>query len=141
MLLVCHLEPGAGQRVVEQQLGQLGLAETRAVAPPQVSRSESFGVTFPLPPVEGGTLTLTGTARDGAGNQALSSAVTITVRDVVAPAVTSVSPMDGAQGVDTSAEVDFILMITQQLVLDSIQYRTLKPSRQERKDLMSCIII
>ncbi len=94
--------------VAEIGLTTTGLLTTnaaRTINPTQTSRTEEFTLTFADLPVAGGQLTLTGSARDGAGNQALSPAVTVSVRDVVAPMVLSVTPADGATGVETTSAV------------------------------------
>lgn len=94
--------------VAETGLATTGLLTTntaRAINPAQTSSSEQFTVTFAELPVAGGQLTLTGSARDGAGNQGLSPSVTVTVQDVVAPTVAAVTPANGATGVETSSAV------------------------------------
>ncbi len=78
---------------------------TRPIAPAQASATETFTLTFATLPSAGGTLTLTGTARDTAGNQSTSTPITVTVLDVVAPTVTSVSPGNGATSVALSSSV------------------------------------
>lgn len=85
--------------------GLLTSTTARAISPTQTSRTEEFTITFSELPVAGGQLTLTGSARDGAGNQALSSAVTVNVRDVVAPSVAAVTPLAGATGVATTTSI------------------------------------
>ena len=64
-----------------------------------------FTLNFAELPVAGGQLTLTGSARDAVGNQSLSSPVTVSIRDVVAPAVQSVVPADAATGVELATAV------------------------------------
>lgn len=85
--------------------GATSFTETRAVEPAAVSRSEGFTVTFAVPPAAGGTLTLSATARDAAGNVGQATAVAVTVLDVIAPTIASVTPADGATGVDPSSGV------------------------------------
>ena len=80
-------------------------AETRVIAPAVVARTETFNVPFEVLPPTGGTLTVTATARDGAGNQASSAPVTVTVRDVVSPDVVLVTPSAGLVGVEPDVSV------------------------------------
>jgi hypothetical protein len=85
--------------------GVLVSTSTRPVSPAVSPRSEQFALTFSELPVTGGQLTLTGSARDAAGNQGLSTAVTVNVRDVVAPLVTAVTPLSGASNVATDSAI------------------------------------
>jgi hypothetical protein len=85
--------------------GVAGVSVTRSVTPPSASRTETFTVPFDELPVSGGTLTLTASARDAAGNSAAAAPVTINVRDVVAPDVVSVLPAAGATGVEPTAPI------------------------------------
>jgi hypothetical protein len=78
--------------------------ETRVVAPPVSSRTESFIINISPLPAAGGTLALAGSARDAAGNQGTAT-LNVTVLDVVAPTVLSVSPSDGATGVDPASAI------------------------------------
>ncbi|MCU1383321.1 MAG: LamG domain protein jellyroll fold domain protein [Acidobacteria bacterium] len=80
--------------------GVATFAETRTIAPTATSRAEVFSVPFALLPMAGGTVTLTATARDRAGNQASAAPVTVTVRDVVSPDVVLVSPAAGTVEVE-----------------------------------------
>jgi hypothetical protein len=80
--------------------GATSVTETRPITPATTTTSQSFNVPFATLPVSGGTLTLTATARDAAGNQGVAAAVTVSVRDVVPPQVSQVTPPGGATGVD-----------------------------------------
>lgn len=94
--------------VAEAGLTTTGLVSgttTRIVSPAAASHTEQFEITFQQPPVAGGSLTLTGSARDSAGNEGVSPAVTVTVRDVVAPVITTVAPPPGALGVATDTAI------------------------------------
>ena len=79
--------------------------ETRAITPAALSKIETFDVTFAVLPPTGGTLTLTATARDAAGNQASAAPVTVTVRDVVAPDIVLVTPASGAGAVEPDTQI------------------------------------
>lgn len=85
--------------------GAASASETRDLAAPSASATETFTVNFPTLPPTGGTLTLSASARDVAGNQANAAGVTLRVRDVVAPTVEEVTPIDGATGVDRGTTV------------------------------------
>ena len=85
--------------------GSVDVAETRPVAPPAPSRTETFTVNVSPIPAVGGTLTLNASARDAAGNPAATAAVTIQLRDVVAPDVISTVPINGASAVDPLSTV------------------------------------
>src|SRR5438309_11369636 len=85
------------------------VAETRPVTPAATATTQTFNAPFATLPVSGGTLTLTATARDAAGNQGVAPPATVRVRDVVPPQVTQVTPPDGAPGVHppTTIRVQF----------------------------------
>ena len=85
--------------------GLLATTTTRAISPAETTRTEVFTLTFAELPVAGGQLTLTGSARDAVGNQSLSSPVTVSIRDVVAPVVLSVVPADAATGIELASAV------------------------------------
>jgi hypothetical protein len=85
--------------------GALVSSSVRPVSPAQPTRTESFELTFATAPISGGSLTLTGTARDAAGNQGTSAPVSVSVLDVVPPAVAGVAPANGATGVAADAVV------------------------------------
>lgn len=85
--------------------GAASALETRAVTPAQALRTETFVVAFPAPPISGGTLSLNASARDAAGNVGIATGVSLSVLDVVAPAVTSIAPSNGATNVDTGIAV------------------------------------
>ena len=84
--------------------GVTTVTETRAIDPAATSRNEVFTVTFAAPPVAGGSLTLSATARDAAGNVGQATAV-VTVLDIVAPTIVAVTPADGATAVDPASSV------------------------------------
>lgn len=85
--------------------GAASVTETRVVDPAATERSEPFSIAFASPPASGGTLTLSASARDAAGNTAQAPAATLTVLDVVAPDVLAVTPPDGTTGVDPGTVV------------------------------------
>ena len=80
--------------------GTIDAAETRPVSPPRRHEARRFTVNVSPIPAAGGTLTLNASARDAAGNAAAAPAVTIQLRDVVAPDVISTVPINGATAVD-----------------------------------------
>jgi hypothetical protein len=84
--------------------GAASFSETRPISPAVTSRVEQYSVPFATLPPTGGSLTLSATARDGAGNQA-NTTVVVSVLDVVPPSVQSISPAAGAIEVDTAASV------------------------------------
>jgi hypothetical protein len=84
--------------------GALSAAETRPIAPPAAARSELFTVPFPAPLPTGGSLTLTVTAKDGAGNQTTATRA-VAVLDVVPPAVVLIDPPDAAVDVDPNTTI------------------------------------
>src|SRR5262249_38807518 len=79
-------------------------SETRTVTPAVASRSEIFQVPFASLPSAGGSLTLSATARDGAGNQGTTNVV-VSVQDVVPPSMLSISPAAGAIDVDPASSI------------------------------------
>ncbi len=85
--------------------GTVAAAETRTISPAASTRTETFTVNVSALPVAGGTLTVTGSARDAAGNSGIASTVTVQLDDVVAPDVLSTTPADGATGVDPLAAI------------------------------------
>ncbi len=85
--------------------GLMSSTSTRPISPAAAAHTELFEITFSELPASGGQLTLTGSARDGAGNQSASTPVTIAVLDVVPPAVTVVTPANAATGVETTTAV------------------------------------
>ncbi len=106
--LTVNVDASDNVGVVEVGLTTTGLVtgtQTAPLAVPATSTSQAFTVTFAVPPISGGQLTLTGTARDAAGNQTASTAVTVSVLDVVAPTVTTVAPAAGGAGVDLATTV------------------------------------
>ena len=78
--------------------GAASFSEARAITPSATTRTEAFILNV-TPPIAGGNLTLTATARDQAGNQGQAVSV-VPVLDVVAPTVVSVVPADGTSSVD-----------------------------------------
>ncbi len=89
--------------VVQISFAATGVAtagDTRVIAPAEALRTEAFTVPFAALPPTGGTLTLTATARDGAGNQGSAVPVTVNVRDVVSPDIVLVTPAAGVSGVE-----------------------------------------
>jgi hypothetical protein len=94
--------------VIEMSIAASGAtfaAETRAIAPATTLHSDTFSVPFTALPPTGGTVTLTATARDEAGNQGSAAPVTVTVRDVVAPDVVMVTPQSGLAAVEPDASM------------------------------------
>ena len=94
--------------VVELSIAASGAAfavETRAIAPAATLHSDTFTVPFAVLPPTGGSVTLTATARDEAGNQASAAPVTVVVRDVVAPDIIAVTPQSGLGGVEPGASI------------------------------------
>jgi hypothetical protein len=89
----------------------LGAATFTHTAPLSRSSTQTLQVTLASGqvPDRETQLVLTPFAVDGAGNAATGPAVTVTLLDVVAPAVTAVNPADGATGVsrDTVVSVAF----------------------------------
>ena len=83
-----------------QASGVVTFAETRAIAPAQVSTSQIFTVPFGSLPPTGGSLALSASARDAAGNQMNSATVTVAVLDVVPPQIVLVSPAAGTVDVE-----------------------------------------
>ena len=86
-------------------LGAAASSETRAISPASPGVAETFLLTFGVPPAAGGSLTLSASARDAAGNVGTVAPVVVQVLDVVAPAVAAITPVNGATGVDPQAVV------------------------------------
>jgi hypothetical protein len=105
--------------------GAVVRAETRG-APTATPRTEVFTVPFDAPLPTGGSLTLAATATDVSGNQG-SATVTVAVRDVVPPAVTLVSPSDGAVGVEPTANV--VVQFSEPIDRASVTATSLRLSR------------
>jgi hypothetical protein len=80
--------------------GAASTSVTRAIVPAATTASETFSITFNAPPAPGGTLTLSATARDAAGNVGSAPSIVVQVLDVVAPTVAATSPANGAIGID-----------------------------------------
>ena len=80
--------------------GVTSVSTSRAIAPPATTTTQIFEIPFAAAPPAGGILVLSATARDAAGHQGTAAPVVVTVRDVVAPRVLTVSPADGATDVD-----------------------------------------
>jgi hypothetical protein len=78
-------------------------ADSREVTP-ATTVDANFALTLPAT-VGAGTITFTARAFDGADNASPTVSRTITVRDVAAPAVTTVTPVDGATNVDRQSAV------------------------------------
>jgi hypothetical protein len=89
-------DQGGVAQISLQASGTTTFAESRPITPPQQSITQVFAVPFATLPPTGGSLTLSASSRDGAGNQATAATVTVSVLDVVAPQVVLVSPATGA---------------------------------------------
>jgi hypothetical protein len=85
--------------------GAISVSESRTIDPAAGSRTETFTVTFIDLPSRGGTLTLSASARDAAGNEGTATAVAVNVQDVVGPSVTAITPIDSASNVSELAQV------------------------------------
>ena len=85
--------------------GAAASSETRTISPASPGVAETFLVTFGVQPAAGGSLTLSASARDAAGNVGAVAPVVVQVLDFVAPAVAAITPANGATGVDPQAVV------------------------------------
>lgn len=85
--------------------GAVSATESRTIAPAVISKTEIFTITITPLPATGGTVVLTASARDAAGNNGLAQAVQIELTDVVPPDVLSTQPQDGATAVDPASAV------------------------------------
>lgn len=85
--------------------GAAVVSESRTIDPAATTRTETFTVTFNELPARGGSLTLAASARDAAGNVGTATAVSVSVRDVVGPTVTAITPINGAQAVSETAQI------------------------------------
>ena len=92
-------------QIVLSAAGAVSATTTRAVVPPSTSRVETFTFTVSPPPAAGGTVALTATATDGAGNIGNATPVNVRILDVVPPDVATTVPADGATKVDTATTV------------------------------------
>ncbi len=102
---VAASDAGGLAQVTVAGAGVASTSETRTIAGLATSQIETFSVPFATLPPTGGTLTLTATARDGAGNLASSAPVTVNVRDVVSPDVILVTPASGAGSVEPNVQI------------------------------------
>ena len=100
---VTATDNGGVAAVAFSATGAVTRAETRG-GPAAASRTEVFTVPFESILPTGGSLTLTVTATDVGGNQANASR-TLTVLDVVPPAVTAIVPAAGAADVAVTTAV------------------------------------
>ncbi|HXH07600.1 MAG TPA: Ig-like domain-containing protein, partial [Vicinamibacterales bacterium] len=127
--LAVTVEAGDAGGLVEIAFSASGVAtasETRAIAPPAASRSEIFTVPFTAPLPIGGSLTLTVTAKDAAGNQATATR-TVAVLDVVPPEVVFIAPADGATDVDPNTAI--VVQFSEPVSRASVSDATLRLAR------------
>jgi hypothetical protein len=105
--------------------GAVVRSETRG-APVATTRTEIFTVPFESPLPTGGSLTLAVTATDAAGNQG-NATITVPVRDVVAPSVTTLTPADGS--VDVAPTASIVVQFSEPIDRASVTPSSIRLSR------------